>query len=402
LNKQPLSPSPDKNGKVRGLSRFRRGYIGHITSWRYLVTLVVLLAADLLLERTTVAQRATLGGFDTVSEHPELRPAQHTAVIGISAHEVEKYFGGHRPVPASVVLDVVTGLLKLKPSVLVVDVFTDAAAYRDLKSRDSLLYLEQQHLVWAEVLDTVSSEVLPILGGISDPPGNAGLASVLADDDRLIRRFRLRFLATPSGPGPDTLESLPFAAANAYVGAMKGAVKFAENLPRDTASIALRPYDREPAFFLLDDVLSEAASVASSPNNPFSDKVVVLGFVDGSDQVLTPRGVRTGPQVIADAIETVVDGRGAIRAFPRWREWVTKLALALLIALIHYKLPPRLAALSMIVMCVAVILGAFWIFEHTGYWTNFILIVVGLWIEQLYENVVPSHAESGARSSRYS
>lgn len=380
------------DGKVHALSRFRHGYVGHVTSWRYLVTLAVLLSADLWLERTTVAERATLGGFDTASERIKLQEATHTAVIGISTHEVEKYFGGRRPVPPTSLLDVVTRLLKLKPRVLIVDVFTDDPAYRELRSRDSLLYVWQEHLVWAEVLDTATSEVVPILGGTGDPPGNPGLASVLTDDDRLVRRFRLRFSATPTGPGPDTVESLPFAAAKALVKASNGAVKLADRLPRDTASIALRAYEREPAFYLLDDVLSASPSIESNANQPLSNKAVVLGFVDGTDQVLTPRGVSTGPQIVADAIETSLDARGAIRGFPRWLEWVAKLALALIIALIHYKLPPRIAALIMIGVCVAVIYAAFWIFEHSGYWTNFILIVVGLWIEQLYENVVPSHA----------
>jgi hypothetical protein len=78
--------------------------------------------------------------------------------------------------------------------------------------------------------------------------------------------------------------------------------------------------------------------------------------------------------------------------FPRWLEWVGKLMLALLIAYVHYRLPPRAAAISMIVIGVGVVYGAFWIFEHSGYWTNFILIVVGVWIEQLYENVTHSPA----------
>jgi CHASE2 domain-containing sensor protein len=376
----------------------RHGFVGHITSWRYLITLLVLLTADLLLERTTVAERATLGGFDTAAERAAPQEAARTAVIGISPHEVAKYFGGRRPIPPSALLDVVNRLVRLKPRVLVVDVFTDDPAYRDLVARDTLLYAEQKRLVWAEVLDTVSAEVLPTLGGVSDAPGSTGLASVLADDDRLIRRFRLRFLATPTSPGRDTIETLPFAAARAYVATAKDSVKFAGRLPNDTASIALRIYEREPAFYLLDDVLSAETSVANTPNHALADKVIVLGFVDGSDQVLTPRGVRTGPQLVADATETLLDSRVAIRAFPRWLEWAAKLALALLIALIHYKLPPRVAALSMLVICVGVVYASFWVFDHSGYWVNFILIMVGLWIEQLYENVVPSHASSHAAS----
>jgi CHASE2 domain-containing sensor protein len=352
-----------------------------------LVTLAVLLVADLWLERTTVAQRAVLGGFDTASERIQLLDATRTAVVGIGAQEVEKYFGGKRPLPPAALATVVDRLLRVGPRVLVVDIFTDDPAYKDLVAKDSLLYLRQDRLVWAQVLDTATNEAVAVLGGISDPPGRSGLASMLTDEDRLLRKFRPRYSAASAGPGSDTVESLPLAAAEAYVATARDSIRLTRRLPNDTSSIAIRAYRREPPFYLLDDVLAALPSLENAPDNPLAGRALVLGFIDGSDQVLTPRGVRTGSEVVADAIETLLDTRGAIRGFPRWLEWVGKLILALLIAYVHYRLPPRAAAISMIVIGLGVIYAAFWIFEHSGYWTNFILIVVGVWIEQLYENV---------------
>jgi CHASE2 domain-containing sensor protein len=369
------------------LSRIRRGYIKHILSWRFLVTLIVIFALDFWLERTVVAQRATLGGFDTASERAEKRDAQHTAVVAISALEVEEYFHGRRPIPPASLDSVVTRLLRLKPRVLVIDIFTDDSAYRSPALNNATLFNERRRLVWAQFVDTASFEVLPILGGVDNPPGRPGLASILTDEDRLVRRFRPRYLASGTGPRADTIESLPLAAANAFTNERN---RLTSRLPSDTGSIAIRKYDRDPPFYLLDDLLSTEAALTTNPNPVLSDRVVVLGFIDGSDQVLTPDGVRTGPEVVADAIETLLDDRGAIVGFPHWLEWVVKLGLALFIAYIHYKLPPRPAAISMIVLAVGVVYAAFFIFEHLGYWTNFILIVVGIWIEQLYENVTHS------------
>jgi hypothetical protein len=40
----------------------------------------------------------------------------------------------------------------------------------------------------------------------------------------------------------------------------------------------------------------------------------------------------------------------------------------------------------MVVLTALVIGAGFLTFEYFGFWTNFVLIVVGTWIEQLYES----------------
>jgi CHASE2 domain-containing sensor protein len=367
-------------------ARQKGTYWTHVTSWRFVLTLAALFALDAWLEHTTVAQRATLGGFDTASERTERRPATHTAVVAISALEVKKYFRGRRPVPPAALDSVVTRLLRFKPAVLVVDVFTDDSAYAHAFFTDAGLLKEQGRLVWALALDSATHEALPVLGGVANPPGRTGLAAILADNDRIVRRFRPRFAASGSGPTSDTVESLPLAAANAYRAQRGDSAGLTRRLPGDTGSIALRVYDRDPPFYLLDDVMSSLPGPAAASDTLFANRVVVLGFIDGSDVVITPRGVRTGSEVVADAVETLLDDRGAIRKFPAWLEWAAKVALALLVGLVHFRFPPRVAAVSMVAMAVGVVYLGFLVFEHAGYWTNFILIVVGMWIEQLYES----------------
>jgi CHASE2 domain-containing sensor protein len=371
-------------------AKHRGTYWTHVTSWRFVVTLAALFVLDAWLERTTVAERATLGGFDTASERTERRLASHTVVVAISALEVRKYFRGRRPVPPAALDTVVTRLLRFKPAVLVIDVFTDDSAYAHPFFTDAGLLREQGRLVWAQAVDSATHEALPVLGGVVNPPGRTGLAAILADPDRIVRRFRPRFAASGSGPASDTVESLPLAAANAYRAQKRDPAGLTRRLPGDTGSIALRTYDRDPPFYLLDDVLSAPPGPASAPDTLFANRVVVLGFIDGSDVVITPRGVRTGSEVVADAVETLLDDRGAIRGFPAWLEWGAKIALALLVGFIHFRFPPRVAAASMVVMAVGVVYLGFLVFAHAGYWTNFILIVVGMWIEQLYESTMRS------------
>lgn len=378
-------------------------YLSHIASWRFVLTLVLVLAADRWLEHTKVIERAVLGGYDTALERSDtVYHANGTVVVGITSEDVARYFGGQRPIPAAALDSVIRRLLSLDPGVLVVDIFTDDSSYKSAVLADSLLLTRQEQLVWAQFVDTTNDEVLPAVGGISAVPGRAGVALMTADQDRLVRRFRLRFVTRGSAAAGDTLQSLPYAATLAYTERGRklgprddphgGSVRL-DGVPDDTGSIGLRPYLRDPPFYVLDDVLSaDLKQVATSPK--FAGKVVVLGFVDGSDQLLTPNGVRPGSEVVADAIETVLDKRKLIRPLPAWTDWLVKIALALLIAYIHYSLPPRYGAAVMIVLAILVVRASFSILAHSGIWTNYILVVMSIWIEQLYEDIThsPAHA----------
>lgn len=373
------------------MSKSGPSFFAHVTSRRFVLTAIGLFAIDHQLEKTTVAQRATLGGFDTANRYTADSAARKTAVIAISAVEVAKYFHGERPVPPKALADVVTRLLRLHPSVLVVDVFTDGPGYSSALFNDSTFRSEQDALVWAKALDTVTSEALPILSGTTNPPGRSGLAVILADEDHLVRRFRPRYAATRVGPGSESIESLPLAAANAFRERPHGTVAIPDVLASDSVSIGLREYGRNPPLYLLDDVLS-AASSGTAPDTALANKVLILGFIDGSDQVLTSRGVRAGPVVVADAVETLLDSRVAIRKLEAWKEWLSKILLSLLVGFIHFRLPRQHAAVTMIALTVAVIYGGFLVFERYGYWINYVLIVVGFWIEQLYGDA--THSET--------
>jgi hypothetical protein len=184
------------------------------------------------------------------------------------------------------------------------------------------------------------------------------------------------------------------AAANAFVADGRDSARITKHLPSDTGSIALRSYTRNPPYYLLDDVMGAVPTLAQRPDTAFSNRVLVLGFIDGTDQVVTASGMRSGPEVVADAVETLLDVRGAIRGFPFFAEWGAKIALALLVAFIHFRLPRPAAAASMVVLTALVIGAGFLTFEYFGFWTNFVLIVVGTWIEQLYESA--THAPPSA------
>lgn len=364
-----------------------------MTTWQFVLTLACLFGVDYWLENTTIAERATLGGFDTVNGHVD--PGTRTAVVAISGLETAKYFAGRRPIPAESLAKVVTRLMRLRPRALVVDVFTDGVDYRRVQLTDSLVLSEQNRIIWAQSADTVSGEMLPVLGGALNPPGRTGLAAILADKDRLVRRFRPRYASSGAGPASDAIESLPLAAANAFVANGKDSARVID-LPSDTGSIGLRSYSRDPPYYLLDDVMGAVPTLPGRADSVLSNRVLVLGFIDGTDEVLTTRGMRSGPEVVADAVETLLDKRGAILNFPPLAELSSKIMLALLVGFIHFRFPRRVAAASMVLLTVLVIIAGFVTFTLFGFWTNFVLIVVGTWIEQLYESAALAPPSPGS------
>ena len=208
-----------------------RSFFTHVTSWRFVLTLACLFVVDGWLETTTIAERATLGGFDTAREFSEPQDGTRTAVVGISGLETAKYFAGKRPIPAESLAKVVTRLMRLRPRVLVVDVFTDGADYRRVQLTDSLVLSEQKRIVWAQSADTATGEMMPVLGGAPNPPGRTGLAAILADKDRLVRRFRPRYASSGVGPASELIESLPLAAANAFVADGRDSARITKNVP---------------------------------------------------------------------------------------------------------------------------------------------------------------------------
>lgn len=356
---------------------FSRAFLWRLASPQFWAWFAFLKIVMWLFEHHPVLQRADLGGFDVAMAATERRSALRTAVVAVTASDVEQFFANTRPVPPESLLRVVREIVRLEPAVLVVDVFTDDPRYA--QATESGL----QGVVWAQSADTLRWQLVPPLGGRAPPP-RAGFAAMLAEDDGLVRRVRLRFqgdsLARPA-------ETLPLAAVSACPTRVASWCRLSRNIPADTNSVALRNYDRDPPLYALEDVM--AAASAPSPDSPLKDLVVVLGFADGSDLVATPYGVRPGPQVVADAIEGLMDPRGGIRRMPALTSHGLDLAGALLINAVQFSLHsrPQLAALWTLIVIIVTYFASRLLLVWPGYWTSVVPVMVGMWVEQLFEEI---------------
>lgn len=358
---------------------FSREFGWYLLSWRFWAWFLTIKTLMVVFERHPVLQRANLGGFDAAMTSSRVREASRTVVVAITGDDVARYFASTRPVPPDSLLRVVGEVAKLNPAALVVDVFTDRPEYRDRR-----LPSLPASVVWAMSADTLRGEVLPALGGRRDIPVRAGFAAMLAEEDGLVRRVRLRFSA---GSQSLVIESLPLAAVRACPASQYSWCRLSPRIPADTNSIALRYYSRVPPFYTLEDVMAAAAMGAT--DSPIAGKVAVLGFADGSDRLATAQGVRTGPEVVADAIEGLVDPRGPIRRMPGPLSFLLDAAAAILVMAVQFSLRhrPQMAAL----FTLAAILGAWFLSRLVliwpGYWTSVVPVMVGMWMEQLLEEI---------------
>lgn len=352
-------------------------YLGSWMFWSWFVAMKLLMH---WVEEQPVLQRAALSGYDAAIGATQKREAEHTSVIAITAEDVASVFGGRRPVPPDSLMKAIRALTTLGPTVLVVDVFTDDPAYSKVPLGDAPAFA-----VWAQSADTATGVLLPVLGGRTEAGLRSGFAAMLAEEDGLVRRVRLRFPLSETSPG-EAVKTLPMAAVDACA-LPPSWCTVAQRLPKDTASIAMRHYSREPAFFTLSDALT-AAKAGQRPD-ALHDRIVVLGFAEGSDQVATPAGIQPGPQVVADAIETLVDPRGAIRRMPAWLAWGLDIMAAILIAYLQFRFhgQPRRAALATLSTAIIAYFGSRLFLWWPGYWVSVVPVMVAMWLEQLLEQV---------------
>lgn len=335
-------------------------------------------------EDVPFVQRTVLPGADLAMRFTK-DSARRTVVVGITSDDVAHYFGAIRPLPPERLLRVIDTLLRLDPATLVVDVFTEDSLYTTLKLPSSPTI----PIVWAQSADTSSGNPLRVLGGRPDARRASALAAMLAEEDGLVRRVRLRFQR--EGTRAQDRETLALATISACRAAPRAEqsklalpCKLARNVPSDTSSVALRAYIREPAFFTLGDALLAAKS---GEKGPFTSQIMVLGFVDGSDQVVTPFGIRPGPWIVADAIETLMDERGLIRRPPLWFGFgLDALAMLLVIAVARaYRDEPHRAAMLTLGLGVVGYVGTRFIVLAFNYWTSFLPMMLGVWAESLYD-----------------
>jgi CHASE2 domain-containing sensor protein len=253
--------------------------------------------------------------------------------------------------------------------------------------------------------------VIPALGGELDPRlkpqgadgqaadgPTAGMIILPRDSDGIIRHYSrvLQVAADEQGKPSVPVDSMAWAAVKEFTRrAPPDARPSAAHRAADESNEANSGHElllnfagdryafrRVPARA----VLAGAKQDWWKTRSPLRDKIVLLGgtYRAARDEYITPVGPMAGVELIAQAIESDLQG-GGIRATNEVVAIVLDIISGLLLVYLNWRFPTtRVLFLSMAV-CGLALAGSFLAFRALAYWFNFALFLLAIWLHLQYD-----------------
>lgn len=351
----------------------------------------VTIFAMLLLTRTELFQEFEAAARDAEAHLLAPRESDRIVIVEVDDLDYDTLFGGVSPLAPTGVARVLDAILAGRPRAVGVDLETSHPMYRDFDfSSNGTPVIWAREAVPCEVdpqkHDTQSNchrgALIPLayLGGRESQP--FGLVTFQADHQGTIRRYQ-RAIPTTRGPMP----SLPSALAWAIAGTNDSGAT------RDTALLSIEFRRGEPLRLTTRTILEWAADPTSDYKNTgvLRDRIVLLGgqYRVARDMHPTPLGVLSGVEIVAQALETELDGSGRPTPSPGMLLLVQSITVLLLVAL-FVQFSFSVAFLLSLAALPALALVGGWIatgVAFTGFAYFFPLLIVML-IHILYEKVI--------------
>ncbi len=298
---------------------------------RALPAVIVAIVANFALTRFGV-----LHGIERWVADTELslssRVATDVAVVAITDADYDEIFEGRSPLKPQKLHDLIDAIARSGARIIAVDIDTTHPDFHDF-ALDS----KWPPIVWEREASTAGMqageiEPLDILGGQEGATFRqiSGMPILLDDPTDQVTRLYTRCLETKIGPLPSFVR--------ASVAAYKGGN--AQEIARSCTGAADAERPRLISFFRFQDPVRAATvlamDAAGTSNAALTGKLVLLGgsFRD-FDRHTTALGTMPGFAVLANAIETELNGGGGLEA-PRWELFALEVvASAILICLFH-------------------------------------------------------------------
>jgi len=347
--------------------------------------------ALLLLTWTELFQEFEAGARDAQARLLPPRESDRVVIVEIDDLDYDTLFGGVSPLAPAGVRRVLAAILAARPRAVGVDLETSHPMYRDFD-----LAANATPVIWAR--EAVSCEAVPqdrttesnchdgalvpldYLGGSESQP--FGLVTFQADHRGTIRRYQ-RAIQTTRGPMP----SFPSALARAIAGGNSPGAN------SDTALLSIEFRRGDPLRLTARTILEWAADPTSDYRNTgvLRDRIVLFGgqYRVARDEHPTPLGALSGVEILAQALETELDGRGRPPPSRVMILLLQSITVLLLVAL-FVQFSFSVAFLLSLVALPALALVGGWIVTGvalTGFAYFFPLLIVML-IHILYEKVI--------------
>lgn len=326
---------------------------------------------------------------------------EHVVIAGIDDMDYERIFQSRSPLDREALGALLIALARGQPAAIAVDLETQPFNLTELGRRAQTV--EWPPVMWATTAE-MGEDGLLRLGSKDEPAAPFGVALVPMDSDGLIRRHQRWFAR---GPGQARVPSLAWATVEAYCASSQ--------VSPATCGAVQRGGDGEAEDLLLNFVgdryafprLSAQAILSASKgpgwvaDGPVRGKIVLIGgtYRAARDLHVTPAGPMAGVEIMAQAVESELQGTG-IRLANKVAMLGAELTCGYLIALAHHLLAIRWATLlSLLAIPVLSIASSLAAFFSVSRWANFVPVLIAALIHQLYESAKRGKTPEESRST---
>ena len=312
------------------------------------------------------------------------RTAEHVSVVEITEEDYATRFHSTSPLDPKTLRGLLAAIARGRPRLVVIDLETRPGIIARVGSDPD----EPAHWppsVWARP-DVLTGGEPPTE---HDPSVLTGVAEFPIDRDGVIRRHE-RLIRPHEGAEPPS-SSLPWAAVTTHC-SLGGTEAVCNQIGREQPDEGLLmnfagdrfDFERMTASAML---AASSGEGWSTERGPLFGKIVLLGglYWAARDQHATPLGRTHGVYIVAQAIESELQGLG-IRRTQEGTMFLMDVLCGLVIVLVHHqlKLPTAfrasVAGIPALVMLSSVV--AFYSFSR---WASFVPVCVGVLIHELYD-----------------
>ncbi len=358
--------------------------------WRQLYrakwVIVAITAGTFLLSTSGMLDHFETAGLDAFNLLKQPVDPTDVVIVAITDDDYQAPpFNSISPLNVGGVQEALNAIALAKPRVIGVDLDTSDSRFKELHAPPGDI-----QLVWGRdarfIKESKKFVLEPVLGG-SDTE-SFGVALLPLDGDGIVRRYRREFPG-PGGVAP----SFPWAVIEKACGEHPekycGKVDKSE---QEHETLLLNFAGQRFAFEPLSvhNVLIAAKGPEWARSSPLLGKIVILGgnYHAARDSRVTPVGAMEGVQLMAQAIETELTG-GGIRNINEAQAVILDLLSGALLVYFSYRFPNQLGKallLSLIALVILPPLFSYLAFSTLGRWFNFVPMLVGVLLHELYEH----------------
>jgi CHASE2 domain-containing sensor protein len=381
----------------------------HRSFWRHLLRAFPVFVIITLL--TLVAEHAGwLRGFETTALDTWLRllepiKPQFVCVVTITEDDYRSIFGRKSPLDPKTVTSLIGAIADGKPSVIGVDIDTSDAEWRSVIGDVLPLSRGQSPIVWEQEASELEEPLRTdkVLGGAEViPKPLSGISGLFQDWDGVVRRSRRYFLITGGKGGQkEIVDSFPWAIVKAFYERFTQTSRLPSELRQAMQKEVHggRKLERERLLNFSGDrynfptysasfVLTAHQAEWWKDKSPFRGKVVLLGgsYRAGRDVYVTSLGTTTGVQLMAQVVESELQG-GGITQFDKFLMVIFDFAAWIALVAVYCFCRLSIALwISIAAIPLASLAGSLFAFSSFAYWMDFAPLILGVVIHQLYDH----------------